>query len=401
MNKFLKVFKFTYSRSIKNKAFIISTVVVLILMGIIFNINKIIGVFNGESKHKKANIENKVVVTFDTKVKVSDKIIKNKNFGENYFVVENNKEKVKKIINEMSLGKSKYEGLLEIKNLQENKGNLYVNKMLPTNDLNTIKELIRNIRLNNGILTENQYKELVKPVDLNIIQNGNSSDSRMGIVNILIMGIYITTLMYGGMVTNSVIEEKSNRIMETLVTMAKPIQLFFGKVIGICAVGLTQIGIFLVFLFVGLKKSSMIPDLRIDMSFKIIVAFIFYFLLAYLMMAMLYAGVASLGTSIQDVNSSMTPITMVFVVIFMIAVNCTTNIDSNFARICSYIPFASPLIMFERIILSNVGMLEIILNVVENIIVVILIGIFSSKLYKKGTIMYDGKISLLKILKRI
>ncbi|KGN00779.1 sodium ABC transporter permease [Clostridium botulinum] len=397
MKNFLKVFKFTYSQSIKNKAIIISTIIVLLLMGIVFNINKIMSIFNGDNKK---TFENTIVVTTNSNLKLNDKIIKNESKDGICFIIEDNKEKVQNIMKEMALGKSKYEGILEIKNIEENKGNLYVNKMLAGSDINKVKELVKNIRLRNGILTEKQYKEVVKPVDLNIVQNGNSSEKRIVIVYVLIMAIYIITLMYGSMVANSVIEEKSNRIMETLITMAKPIQLFFGKVLGICAVGLTQIGVFLIFGFIGLKKSNLVPDLRLSMSFKIIVAFIFYFLLAYLMMAMLYAAVASLGTSLQDVNSSMTPITMVFVVIFLVAINCMQNIDSTFARVLSYVPFASPLIMFERIILSSVGVMEIIINIAENIVFIMLIGIFSSKLYKKGTIMYGGKISLLKLFKK-
>ncbi|KEI00853.1 ABC transporter permease [Clostridium botulinum] len=397
MKNFLKVFKFTYSQSIKNKALIISTIIVLLLMGIVFNINKIMSIFNGDNKK---TFENTIVVTTNSNLKLNDKIIKNESKDGICFIIEDNKEKVQNIMKEMALGKSKYEGILEIKNIEENKGNLYVNKMLAGSDINKVKELVKNIRLRNRILTEKQYKEVVKPVDLNIVQNGNSSEKRIVIVYVLIMAIYIITLMYGSMVANSVIEEKSNRIMETLITMAKPIQLFFGKVLGICAVGLTQIGVFLIFGFIGLKKSNLVPDLRLSMSFKIIVAFIFYFLLAYLMMAMLYAAVASLGTSLQDVNSSMTPITMVFVVIFLVAINCMQNIDSTFARVLSYVPFASPLIMFERIILSSVGVMEIIINIAENIVFIMLIGIFSSKLYKKGTIMYGGKISLLKLFKK-
>ncbi|KEI04855.1 ABC transporter permease [Clostridium botulinum] len=397
MKNFLKVFKFTYSQSIKNKAFIISTIIVLLLMGVVFNINKIMSIFNGDNKK---TFENTIVVTTNSNLKLNDKIIKNESNDGTCFIIEDNKEKVQNIMKEMALGKSKYEGILEIKNIEENKGTLYVNKMLAGSDINKVKQLVKNIRLSNGILTEKQYKQVVKPVDLNIVQNGNSSEKRIVIVYVLIMAIYIITLMYGSMVANSVIEEKSNRIMETLITMAKPIQLFFGKVLGICAVGLTQIGAFLIFGFIGLKKSNLAPDLRLSMSFKIIVAFIFYFLLAYLMMAMLYAAVASLGTSLQDVNSSMTPITMVFVVIFLVAINCMQNIDSTFARVLSYVPFASPLIMFERIILSSVGVMEIIINIAENIIFIMLIGIFSSKLYKKGTLMYGGKISLLKLFKK-
>ena len=250
-------------------------------------------------------------------------------------------------------------------------------------------------------LTTEEYTSIMSPAKLEIIQKGNSSKERMVLVYALVFGIYMITLTFGSMVANSVIEEKTNRIMETLITMAKPMELFFGKVLGVCAVGLTQIVIILGAGFVMLKTSGISTESinALNLNFGVIIAFIFYFLLGYLTFSMLYAAVASLASSPQDVNSSMGAITMIFVVVFLIAMNCMGNIDTTFAKVMSYIPFASPLLIFERIILSNVGAIEIVITTLINVGFIILVGIVSSKLYKRGTLHYGRKISLIKALK--
>ena len=73
--------------------------------------------------------------------------------------------------------------------------------------------------------------------------------------------------------------------------------------------------------------------------------------------------------------------------------NCMFNIESTLAKVFSYIPFASPLIMFERIVLSKVTFMEILITTIINV------GFFSSKLYKKGTLHYGKKASLIKIIR--
>ena len=250
-------------------------------------------------------------------------------------------------------------------------------------------------------ITPEEYANIMTPAKLDVVQTGNASHERMALVYALVFGIYIITLTFGSMVANSVIEEKSNRIMETLITMAKPMELFFGKVLGICAVGLTQIAVILGSGLIMLKTSGASLEVlsSLNLNASIIFAFVAYFLLGYLTFSMLYAAVASLATSSQDVNSSMGAITLVFVGVFLLAMNCMFNIESTLTKVFSYIPFASPLIMFERIVLSKVTFMEILITTIINVGFIILVGFFSSKLYKKGTLHYGKKASLIKIIR--
>lgn len=399
MKKFLTVFGFTYKETIRNKGLIISTIITLIIMAGFFNMDKIIGLFKSDSVDE-------IMITESGNLNlINNEFIKNLDDKDYKFVIAKDSKDVEDVKKELESGDSKYVALLEVSNKTELEGKLYVNKSPGSELQKKVTSVLNDMKVMTNMkkykLTTEEYTSIMSPVKLEIIQKGNSSKERMVLVYALVFGIYMITLTFGSMVANSVIEEKTNRIMETLITMAKPMELFFGKVLGVCAVGLTQIVIILGAGFAMLKTSGISTESinALNLNFGVIIAFIFYFLLGYLTFSMLYAAVASLASSPQDVNSSMGAITMIFVVVFLIAMNCMGNIDTTFAKVMSYIPFASPLLIFERIILSNVGAIEIVITTLINVGFIILVGIVSSKLYKRGTLHYGRKISLIKALK--
>ena len=399
MKKFLTVFGFTYKETIRNKGLIISTIITLIIMAGFFNMDKIMNLFKSDSVDE-------IMITESGNLNlINNEFIKNLDDKSYKFVTPKDSKDVENVKKELESGDSKYVALLEVSNKTEIEGKLYVNKS-PGSDLQKkVTSALNDMKVISNMkkykLTTEEYTSIMSPAKLEIIQKGNSSKERMVLVYALVFGIYMITLTFGSMVANSVIEEKTNRIMETLITMAKPMELFFGKVLGVCAVGLTQIVIILGAGFAMLKTSGISTESinALNLNFGVIIAFIFYFLLGYLTFSMLYAAVASLASSPQDVNSAMGGITMIFVVVFLIAMNCMGNIDTTFAKVMSYIPFASPLLIFERIILSNVGAIEIVITTLINVGFIILVGIVSSKLYKRGTLHYGRKISLIKALK--
>ncbi|CUQ01830.1 sodium ABC transporter permease [Clostridium baratii] len=399
MKKFLTVFGFTYKETIRNKGLIISTIITLIIMAGFFNMDKIMNLFKSDSVDE-------IMITESGNLNlINNEFIKNLDDKSYKFVTSKDSKEVENVKKELESGDSKYVALLEVSNKAEIEGKLYVNKA-PGSDLQKkVTSVLNDMKVISNMkkykLTTEEYTSIMSPAKLEIIQKGNSSKERMVLVYALVFGIYMITLTFGSMVANSVIEEKTNRIMETLITMAKPMELFFGKVLGVCAVGLTQIVIILGAGFAMLKTSGISAESinALNLNFGVIIAFIFYFLLGYLTFSMLYAAVASLASSPQDVNSAMGGITMIFVVVFLIAMNCMGNIDTTFAKVMSYIPFASPLLIFERIILSNVGAIEIVITTLINVGFIILVGIVSSKLYKRGTLHYGRKISLIKALK--
>ncbi|BDU94473.1 hypothetical protein SNUCP5_06670 [Clostridium perfringens A] len=400
MKKFWSIFSFTYKETIRNKALIISTIITLIVMLGFFNMDKIVGLFNREGS------KDLIMISTEANNKFFDSnTLESLNDDDFKVVLSKDSEETNKVKKEIENGKSDYKALLEVSTGKEVSGKLYVNELPGDSLMKKVNTILNDTKfvfsMEKFNITPEEYANIMTPAQLDVVQTGNASHERMALVYALVFGIYIITLTFGSMVANSVIEEKSNRIMETLITMAKPMELFFGKVLGICAVGLTQIAVILGSGLIMLKTSGTSLEVlsSLNLNASIIFAFVAYFLLGYLTFSMLYAAVASLATSSQDVNSSMGAITLVFVGVFLLAMNCMFNIESTLAKVFSYIPFASPLIMFERIVLSKVTFMEILITTIINVGFIILVGFFSSKLYKKGTLHYGKKASLIKIIR--
>ena len=400
MKKFWSIFSFTYKETIRNKALIISTIITLIVMLGFFNMDKIVGLFNREGS------KDLIMISTEANNKFFDSnTLESLNDDDFKVVLSKDSEETNKVKKEIENGKSDYKALLEVSTGKDVSGKLYVNELPGDSLMKKINAILNDTKFAFSMekfnITPEEYANIMTPANLDVVQTGNASHERMILVYALVFGIYMITLTFGAMVANSVIEEKSNRIMETLITMAKPMELFFGKVLGVCAVGLTQIGVILGAGLIMLKTSGTSLEVlsSLNLNASIIFAFVAYFLLGYLTFSMLYAAVASLATSSQDVNSSMGAITLVFVGVFLLAMNCMFNIESTLAKVFSYIPFASPLIMFERIVLSKVTFMEILITTIINVGFIILVGFFSSKLYKKGTLHYGKKASLIKIIR--
>ncbi|HAT4125028.1 TPA: ABC transporter permease [Clostridium perfringens] len=400
MKKFWSIFSFTYKETIRNKALIISTIITLIVMLGFFNMDKIVGLFNREGS------KDLIMISTEADNKFFDSnTLESLNDDDFKVVLSKDSEETNKVKTEIENGKSDYKALLEVSTGQEVSGKLYVNELPGDSLMKKVNTILNDTKfvfsMDKFNITPEEYANIMTPAQLEVVQTGNASHERMTLVYALVFGIYIITLTFGSMVANSVIEEKSNRIMETLITMAKPMELFFGKVLGVCAVGLTQIAVILGAGLIMLKTSGISLEAlsSLNLNASIIFAFVAYFLLGYLTFSMLYAAVASLATSAQDVNSSMGAITLVFVGVFLLSINCMFNIESTLAKVFSYVPFASPLIMFERIVLSKVTFMEILITTIINVGFIILVGFFSSKLYKKGTLHYGKKASLIKIIR--
>ncbi|HFE9685448.1 TPA: ABC transporter permease [Clostridium perfringens] len=400
MKKFWSIFTFTYKETIRNKALIISTIITLIVMLGFFNMDKIVGLFNREGS------KDLIMISTEANNKFFDSnTLESLNDDDFKVVLSKDSEETNKVKKEIENGKSDYKALLEVSTGQEVSGKLYVNELPGDSLMKKVNTILNDTKfvfsMEKFNITPEEYANIMTPAQLDVVQTGNASHERMTLVYALVFGIYIITLTFGSMVANSVIEEKSNRIMETLITMAKPMELFFGKVLGVCAVGLTQIAVILGAGLIMLKTSGISLEAlsSLNLNASIIFAFVAYFLLGYLTFSMLYAAVASLATSAQDVNSSMGAITLVFVGVFLLSINCMFNIESTLAKVFSYVPFASPLIMFERIVLSKVTFMEILITTIINVGFIILVGFFSSKLYKKGTLHYGKKASLIKIIR--
>ncbi len=239
--------------------------------------------------------------------------------------------------------------------------------------------------------------------------------------------IYITMFIFGAMVMRGVMEEKTNRIAEVMVSSVKPFQLMMGKILGIAAVGLTQLFLWMVLIMVlmGVAK-GLLPDeimkqagdannalpggmsnnnqmamkiLELEKDFSninwplIIGCFIFYFLGGYLFYASLFAAIGSvINEDPQEAQSLMLPITMPIIFGFIILTSNLSTPDSTVMVWASMIPFTSPIVMMGRVP-SGVPWPQLVISMI------LLIGGFlfttwlAGKIYRTGILMYGKKAS--------
>ncbi len=242
--------------------------------------------------------------------------------------------------------------------------------------------------------------------------------------------IYITMFIFGSMVMRGVMEEKTNRIAEVIVSSCKPFELMLGKIIGIAGVGLTQfllwIGLIMLLmttmqLFVPAEIMEMarnnpsqmqnMPNDNMAIKFLeaksqimegvnwglIIFCFLFYFLGGYLFYASLFAAIGSvINEDPQEAQSLMLPITMPIIFGFIILSSSLNNPNSAMAVWASIIPFTSPIVMMGRI---PFGVPETVPYWQLGLSMLLLIGgflmttWFAGKVYRTGILMYGKKAS--------
>lgn len=241
--------------------------------------------------------------------------------------------------------------------------------------------------------------------------------------------IYFFVMSYGAMVMQSVTEEKTNRIVELMVSSVKPFQLMAGKIIGIGLVGITQMliwGILLVAIIsiagvvsgvamfdpsqaAAISAASQMPDADLSMQIlsvvsslplaEIAVLFVLYFIGGYLLYASVLAGFGAAVNDPQDTQQFMMPIAVIMLFAFYAGFYSAMNPDGPLAAVwCSFIPLTSPMVMMIRIPFG-VPLWQEALSVALLFGTALALSYLSGKIYRVGILMYGKKPSLKEMLK--
>lgn len=215
---------------------------------------------------------------------------------------------------------------------------------------------------------------------------------------IMIFALYMVILLYGQMVATNVATEKSSRAMELLITSANPVSMMFGKVLASCLAGFTQLlAIFgSAFLFYNLNRSwwgeNEIVASIFDMPLELLIFMLVFFILGFVIYAFLFGAVGSTVSKLEDINTAVMPITMMFIIAFMVVMFAlaSNNVDTPLMIACSYIPFTSPMAMFTRIAMSTVPWYEVTISITVLVASVLGVGILAAKIYRAGVLMYGN-----------
>jgi len=204
--------------------------------------------------------------------------------------------------------------------------------------------------------------------------------------------LYMALIFSGQTTMHSVVEEKSSRIVEVLLSSASGTELMAGKIIGVVITEVVQMIIWLLPVILLITTSWFV--LPADIIFKLDLSFILYFLFNYTIALFtfvgLFATVGAIFDNPQDAQSGVWPLMILVIFPFLIAISLQSNPQSSVAKITSLLPFTSLLVMPARLTLVQVPTLEVIASVVINLAVLFAIFPLAGKIYRVG-IMVTGK----------
>ena len=274
------------------------------------------------------------------------------------------------------------------------------------------------------IIKESQTKIAITTIKLNEDGSPNVSSTEVasGVGMLFMFLIYFFVFVYGTMVMNSVVQEKTNRIVEVIICSVKPFELMLGKIISIALVGLTQFLLWVFFIAVliftgsnfievpatqptlsSVDENAMTQVLQGLMSVnfvEIISFFVLYFIGGYLLYASLFASIGAAVDNETDTQQFVLPITIPILFAMYAGIYSIENPDGPLAFWCSLVPFTSPIVMMVRLPFG-VALWEKLLSLAILVATFLLTTWMAAKIYRTGILMYGKKITWRELLKWI
>lgn len=431
MNKILLIISREYLSRVKKKSFIVMTFLVPILMAAFFAVVVWLGKMEDEEVKKIAIIdqynefqnafENTDNLNFEYLIGTPLDSVKKDFSDKDYYAVlynsgsKNTSDSICLFSNkQVSFTVKVYISSILEKKIEREK---LTAKGIDANILNEIKTDISLVTIKWG--EEGKEQE-------------TSPELLMGIGMLTAFLIYMFIFMYGSMVMRGVIEEKTNRIVEVIISSVRPFQLMMGKIAGIAFVALTQFVLWIVFtllivgvvqfVFLGEAKEMMqgmqnleqmnasgasfkvgsFMSLLSSINFPLIIScFFFYFIGGYLLYASLFAAIGSAVDNETETQQFMLPITLPLIIAFVMVQTIVQNPDLPVSFWMSVIPFTSPIVMMVRLPFGDVSTFELILSM--SILIISFIGTtwLAAKIYRVGILMYGKKSSYKELWKWI
>jgi ABC-2 type transport system permease protein len=224
--------------------------------------------------------------------------------------------------------------------------------------------------------------------------------ARIALAIIVGILVYAAILLYGQLVAQGVVEEKTSRIVEILLSTIRPWQLMLGKVLGIGLIGLLQLGLTAV---VGIGAGIALDAFNFPTSIATGVAIwaVVWFLLGYLVYALLFAALGALVSRQEDVGGATAPVMMAIILPYVLSISILpSNPDNHLLAIASLIPFFSPMIMPMRIALDVAPAWQSLLSVVLTCALIAVLVWFAGRIYRNAILRMGSRVRLTEALFR-
>ena len=401
MRDIITVMKFTMKDMVKRKSFIISTLIILILIVIGFNIPNIIkNITGGEQESKLLIVDDENIFEGNLEIIQQADLGYDIELGKATF--DEIKAKIEKSEIDAAIIVEKQENDIKIRYIVEDTTMM---NGVPEDLIKSINTLYTNIQINKLGLTEAELESITPNFVFNLEQTADEkANGNIFIMMLLSIVLFYAIYFCAYQVSSSITTEKTSKIMETLVTSTSPRTIVLGKTIGIGVVGLLQMILIIGTALIS-AKAFLDPELLnsvLDMSnitLYLGIITIIYFILGYAEYSLLYALTGSTVSKPEDINAANQPVALLAVIGFYLSYFTMMNPTSSLNLFASLFPISSPFCMPFRIMMGIATVKDVIISIIILLATILIVAQIAIKIYSQAIINYGTKISFKDIIK--
>lgn len=421
MKKFLTVYEFELKSYMKNKSFVVTTIVLAVLLfGVmflprVFDISDMLGIESTKTEAvsgEDTNAEDTWDVEAATGLGLVDEqgvfedvTVLEQAFGKDVtFQVMKNEKELKRAVEQEDVAAG-----FDVKDDLHYEYYVLNREMFDENQaiFEEVLSMMHQQRFceEQGIDYASFMAEYNAPVDCTEQILGKDAEDNYWYCYALVIVIFMMIILYGVMVATSVTVEKSNRSIEVLVTSIDAKYLLFGKVFAGATAAIVQLGLILAAVLGGYGMNHTFwgdaLDMVLDIPGEVLAAFAVFGIGGFLFYAFLYGAMGALVSKTEDINKTAGTLQMAIMLVYFAVLFQLQNPDGIVMKVCSFLPFSSYSAMFVRIGMGTVAMWEIVVSAVILFASIFGVGWLAAKIYRMGTLRYGNPIKLSTALKNI
>ena len=399
---------FTMKEMLKRKSFIVTTIIILVLIILGFNIPNIINFFTKNNTQTESETE-LLIVDANNVFEGTLENLNSMNLGYNIKVSNENltfddiKSKIEnEEIEEAIIIEPKDTKTYNLRYIVKNMTTI---SNLPEDLLNAINTVYTNLQISKLGLTQEQLSSLTASFEYSIEQTEEQEVSgNVMVIMLLSLVLFYAIYFCAYQVSSSITTEKTSKIMETLVTSTSPRTIVIGKTIGIGIVGLVQVCLFVATALISAKLflEPGILESVLDMSKftpYLAIITILYFILGYFAYALLYALTGSTVSKPEDIQSANTPVAILAVIGFYLSYFTMMNPTSDLNVFASIFPISSPFCMPFRIMMGVASTTDVIISIAILVVTILIVANVAIKIYSNAILNYGTKMSFSDMVK--
>lgn len=411
MKRLLTVYEFELLSYIKNKSFMVTTILMAVLLGVatflprFFDMSDMLGTESSKKQELAAETSEEDITKFgivDEKGFFTEKAILEQAFPDAEFTFMDSAKDLENAVTEEEIAAGFY--VTDDMNYQ-----YYVlNRDMSDENQYLFSEVMSSIHkqiycAEQGIDYASFVAEYEAEVQCEEKILGKDATENFWYCYALVIVIFMVIILYGVMIATSVTTEKSNRSIEVLVTSVDSTYLLFGKVFAGATAVVVQLGLILGVTLAGYGINHEFwgnkLDMLLDIPASVLCAFAVFGIGGFLFYAFLYGAMGALVSKTEDINKSAGTLQMIIMIVYFAVLFQLENPDGIIMKVCSFLPFSSYSAMFVRIGMGKVAMWEVVVSAVILFASIFFAGWLAAKIYRMGTLRYGNPIKLGKALK--